>query len=418
MTGGGTWGSDVKIIGLIDRKCPVMSQPDHTDPSNDWGLGTKAIHAGQSPDPSTGAVMTPIYATSTYAQTSPGVHQGFEYSRTHNPTRFAYERCVAGLEGGSRGFAFASGLAATSTILELLDTGSHVVCMDDVYGGTFRLFERVRRRSAGLDFSFVDLTDPAAFEAAIKSNTRMVWVETPTNPMLKIVDLKAVSAIAKKHGLLMVADNTFASPILQRPLEHGADIVMHSATKYLNGHSDMVGGMAVVGDNAELAEQMAFLQNSIGAVQGPFDSFLALRGLKTLHLRMQAHCANALALAEWLQSHPAIESVIYPGLKDHPQHALAARQMDGFGGIVSIRVKGGFEGAKRFCERTHLFTLAESLGGVESLVNHPAVMTHASVPVERRAVLGIHDDLVRLSVGVESLKDLRGDLERALGDAK
>ncbi|MBN8212608.1 MAG: cystathionine gamma-synthase [Xanthomonadales bacterium] len=391
-----------------------MSQSDHADLSSDWGLGTKAIHAGQSPDPTTGAVMTPIYATSTYAQSSPGVHQGFEYSRTHNPTRFAYERCVAGLEGGSRGFAFASGLAATSTILELLDTGSHVVCMDDVYGGTFRLFERVRRRSAGLDFSFVDLTDPAAFEAAIQPNTRMVWVETPTNPMLKIVDLKAVSAIAKKHCLLMVADNTFASPILQRPLEHGADIVMHSATKYLNGHSDMVGGMAVVGDNAELAEQMAFLQNSVGAVQGPFDSFLALRGLKTLHLRMQAHCANAMALAEWLQTHPAIEAVIYPGLKDHPQHALAARQMDGFGGIVSIRLKGGFEGAKRFCERTHLFTLAESLGGVESLVNHPAVMTHASVPIERRAVLGIHDDLVRLSVGVESVEDLRADLEQAL----
>ncbi len=391
-----------------------MSQSEHADSSSTWGLGTKAIHAGQSPDPTTGAVMTPIYATSTYAQSSPGVHQGFEYSRTHNPTRFAYERCVAGLEGGSRGFAFASGLAATSTILELLDSGSHVVCMDDVYGGTFRLFERVRRRSAGLDFSFVDLTDPAAFEAAIRPNTRMVWVETPTNPMLKIVDLKAVSAIAKKHGLLMVADNTFASPILQRPLEHGADIVMHSATKYLNGHSDMVGGMAVVGNNAELAEQMAFLQNSIGAVQGPFDSFLALRGLKTLHLRMQAHCANAMALAEWLQTHPAIESVIYPGLKDHPQHALAARQMDGFGGIVSIRVKGGFEGARRFCERTHLFTLAESLGGVESLVNHPAVMTHASVPVERHAVLGIHDDLVRLSVGVESLDDLRSDLDAAL----
>ncbi len=391
-----------------------MSQSDHNDLSSDWGLGTKAIHAGQSSDPTTGAVMTPIYATSTYAQSSPGVHQGFEYSRTHNPTRFAYERCVAGLEGGSRGFAFASGLAATSTILELLDSGSHVVCMDDVYGGTFRLFERVRRRTAGLDFSFVDLTDPAAFEAAIRPNTRMVWVETPTNPMLKIVDLKAVSAIAKKHGLLMVADNTFASPILQRPLEHGADIVMHSATKYLNGHSDMVGGMAVVGDNAELAEQMAFLQNSVGAVQGPFDSFLALRGLKTLHLRMQAHCANALALAEWLRTHPAIEKVIYPGLKDHPQHALAARQMDGFGGIVSIRVKGGFEGAKRFCERTHLFTLAESLGGVESLVNHPAVMTHASVPVERRAMLGIHDDLVRLSVGVESLEDLRCDLDAAL----
>jgi cystathionine gamma-lyase len=391
-----------------------MSQSDHADLSSDWRLGTKAIHAGQSPDPTTGAVMTPIYATSTYAQSSPGVHQGFEYSRTHNPTRFAYERCVAGLEGGSRGFAFASGLAATSTILELLDSGSHVVCMDDVYGGTFRLFERVRRRSAGLDFSFVDLTDHAAFEAAIRPDTRMVWVETPTNPMLKIVDLKAVSAIAKKHGLLMVADNTFASPILQRPLEHGADIVMHSATKYLNGHSDMVGGMAVVGDNAELAEKMAFLQNSVGAVQGPFDSFLALRGLKTLHLRMQAHCANAMALAEWLQTHPAIEAVIYPGLKVHPQHELATRQMDGFGGIVSIRLKGGFEGAKRFCERTHLFTLAESLGGVESLVNHPAVMTHASVPVERRAVLGIHDDLVRLSVGVESVEDLRADLEQAL----
>lgn len=379
-----------------------------------WGLGTKAIHAGQSPDPTTGSVMPPIYATSTYAQSSPGVHQGFEYSRTHNPTRFAYERCVAGLEGGSRGFAFASGLAASSTILELLDSGSHVICMDDVYGGTFRLFERVRRRTAGLDFSFVDLTDAAALEAAIRPNTRMLWVETPTNPMLKIVDLQAVSAVARKHGLLVVADNTFASPILQRPLEHGADIVMHSATKYLNGHSDMVGGMAVVGDNAELAEQMAFLQNSVGAVQGPFDSFLALRGLKTLHLRMKAHCENAQALAEWLQTHPAIEQVIYPGLKDHPQHALAARQMDGFGGIASIRIKGGFEGAKRFCERTHLFTLAESLGGVESLVNHPAVMTHASVPVERRAVLGIHDDLVRLSVGVESLDDLRHDLERAL----
>ena len=380
----------------------------------DWGPGTRAIHAGQAPDPSTGAVMPPIYATSTYAQSSPGVHQGFEYSRTHNPTRFAYERCVAGLEGGSRGFAFASGLAATSTILETLDSGSHVVCMDDVYGGTFRLFERVRRRSAGLDFSFVDLTDPAAFEAAIRPNTRMVWVETPTNPMLKIVDLRAVSAIARKHGLRMVVDNTFASPILQRPLEHGADLVMHSATKYLNGHSDMVGGMVVVGDDAELAEQMAFLQNSIGAVQGPFDSFLALRGLKTLHLRMRAHCENAQALAEWLSTHAAVEQVIYPGLAAHPHHALAARQMDGFGGIVSVRIKGGYAGAQRFCERTELFTLAESLGGVESLVNHPAVMTHASVPVERRAALGIHDDLVRLSVGVETLDDLRADLEQAL----
>ncbi len=386
----------------------------HSDDARDWGMGTKAIHAGQSHDPSTGAVMPPIYATSTYAQSSPGVHQGFEYSRTHNPTRFAYERCAAGLEGGSRGFAFASGLAATSTVLELLDSGSHIVAMDDLYGGTYRLFERVRRRSAGLDFSFVDLTDTAAFEAAIKPDTRMVWVETPTNPMLKIVDLQAVSAVARKHGLMMVVDNTFASPMLQRPLEHGADIVMHSATKYLNGHSDIVGGMVVVGDNAELAEQMAFLQNSIGAVQGPFDSFLALRGLKTLHLRMKAHCENAQALAEWLQTHPAIEQVIYPGLVSHPQRALAARQMDGFGGIVSIRIKGGFDGAKRFCERTQLFTLAESLGGVESLVNHPAVMTHASVPVERRQVLGIHDDLVRLSVGIESLEDLRHDLQQAL----
>jgi cystathionine gamma-lyase len=378
------------------------------------GLGTLAIHGGQTPDPSTGAVMVPIYATSTYAQASPGVHQGFEYSRTHNPTRFAYERCVASLEGGTRGFAFASGLAATSTLLELLDSGDHVVAMDDVYGGTYRLFERVRRRSAGLDFSFVDLTDPAAFEAAIKSNTKLVWIETPTNPTLKIVDIQAISAIARKRGLLVVVDNTFASPILQRPLEHGADLIVHSATKYLNGHSDMVGGMVVVGDNAELAEQMAFLQNSVGAVQGPFDSFLALRGLKTLHLRMRAHCENAQALAEFLETHPAIEKVVYPGLESHPQHALAARQMDGFGGIVSIWLKGGFEAAKRFCERTELFTLAESLGGVESLVNHPAVMTHASVPVERRIALGIDDNLVRLSVGVESIDDLTSELKHVL----
>ena len=384
------------------------------DNTRQWGLGTKAIHAGQHPDPSTGAVMPPIYATSTYAQSSPGVHQGFEYSRTHNPTRFAYERCVAGLEGGTRGFAFASGMAATSTVLELLDSGDHVVAMDDIYGGSYRLFERVRRRSAGLDFSFVDLTDPAAFEAAITAKTKMVWVETPTNPMLKIVDLAVISAIAKKHGLLMVVDNTFASPILQRPLEHDADIVVHSATKYLNGHSDMVGGMAVVGDNAELAEQLAFLQNSVGAVQGPFDSFLALRGLKTLHLRMRAHCENAQALAEFLEGHPAIEKTIYPGLKSHPHHALAARQMDGFGGIISIVLKGGFDAAKRFCERTELFTLAESLGGVESLVNYPEVMTHASIPVERRVALGITAGLVRLSVGIEELVDIKQDLAGAL----
>ncbi|UYK84322.1 cystathionine gamma-synthase [Xanthomonas sacchari] len=377
-------------------------------------LATLAIHGGQHPDPSTGAVMPPIYATSTYAQSSPGEHQGFEYSRTHNPTRFAYERCVAALEGGSRGFAFASGMAATATVIELLDSGSHVIAMDDLYGGSYRLFERVRKRTAALEFGFVDLTDPAAFEAAVRPTTKMVWIETPTNPMLKIVDIAAIAAIARKHGLLVVVDNTFASPLLQRPLALGADIVVHSATKYLNGHSDMVGGMAVVGDNAELAEQLAFLQNSVGGVQGPFDSFLALRGLKTLPLRMRAHCDNALAMAQWLETHPAVEKVIYPGLPSHPQHALAGRQMSGYGGIVSIVLKGGFDAAKRFCERTRLFTLAESLGGVESLVNHPAVMTHASVPVARREQLGISDALVRLSVGVEDVGDLRGDLERAL----
>lgn len=378
------------------------------------GLGTLAIHAGQSPDPSTGAVMTPIYATSTYVQSSPGQHQGFEYSRTHNPTRFAYERCVAALEGGSRGFAFASGLAATSTILEVLDSGSHVIATDDVYGGSYRLFERVRRRSAGLDFSWVDLADPAAFESAIRPETRMVWIETPTNPLLKLVDIAAISQIARRHGVIVVVDNTFCSPMLQRPLELGADIVMHSATKYLNGHSDMVGGMVVVGDNDGLAEQLAFLQNSIGGVQGPFDSFLALRGLKTLHLRMKAHCANAMALAQWLHSHSAVEKVVYPGLPSHPQHELASRQMDGYGGMVSIYIKGGADAARRFCERTRLFALAESLGGVESLLNHPAIMTHASVPDERRKALGISDCLVRLSVGVEELEDLTEDLDRAL----
>ncbi|MEG3156989.1 cystathionine gamma-synthase [Lysobacter zhanggongensis] len=387
----------------------------HADEKNPRpGLGTLAIHAGQAPDPSTGAVMPPIYATSTYAQSSPGEHQGFEYSRTHNPTRFAYERCVAGLEGGTRGFAFASGMAATSALLELLDAGSHVIAMDDVYGGTYRLFERVRRRTANLDFSWVDLNDLSAFEAAIRPETKLVWIETPTNPMLKLVDIAKVSRISHRHGLIVVTDNTFCSPILQRPLEHGADIVMHSATKYLNGHSDMVGGMVVIGENEELADQLAFLQNSTGAVQGPFDSFLALRGLKTLHLRMRAHCENAHALAEWLQRHPAIEKVIYPGLESHPQHELAKRQMGGFGGMVSIVLKGGLEAATRFCERTRLFTLAESLGGVESLVNHPTIMTHASVPVERREKLGLSDALVRLSVGVENVEDLRLDLSQAL----
>jgi cystathionine gamma-lyase len=378
------------------------------------GLGTRAIHAGQSPDPSTGAVMTPIYATSTYVQSSPGVHQGYEYSRSHNPTRFAYERCVAALEGGRNGYAFASGLAATSTVLDVLDSGSHVVCMDDVYGGTYRLFERVRRRSAGLDFSFVDLNDMAALEAAIRPETKLIWCETPTNPMLKIVDIARLAEFARKRGLLLAVDNTFSSPVLQRPLELGAHLVMHSATKYLNGHSDMVGGMVVVGDDAELAEKMTFLQNAVGGVQGPFDSFLALRGLKTLHLRMKAHCENAGELAAWLEKHPAIDKVIYPGLASHPQHALAKQQMHGFGGMISIYVKGGADAARRMMERCKLFALAESLGGVESLVNHPAIMTHASVPPERRAALGIADNLVRLSVGVEDLADLRAELDEAL----
>ena len=381
---------------------------------NNWKPATLAIHGGQEVDPSTGAVMPPIYATSTYAQSSPGVHQGFEYSRSHNPTRYAWERGAAAMEGGSRGFAFASGLAATSTVLELLDSGDHVIAMDDLYGGSYRLFERVRRRSAALDFSYVDMTDPERIRAAINPKTKMLWVETPTNPTLKLVDLAAVAAIAREHGLLMVVDNTFASPIVQRPLSLGADIVMHSATKYLNGHSDMVGGILAVGDNAELAEQLAFLQNSIGGVQGPFDSFLAVRGLKTLHLRMQAHNANALALAEWLEGQAGVERVLYPGLPSHPQHELAKRQMQGFGGIISVYLYGGFEAAKRFCERLEAFTLAESLGGVESLANHPAVMTHASVPAERRAEIGIGDNLVRLSVGIEDVEDLRVDLAQAL----
>lgn len=377
------------------------------------GIGTKAIHAGQSPDPSTGAVMVPIYATSTYAQASPGDHQGYEYSRSHNPTRFAYERCVAELESGTHGYAFASGLAATSTVLELLDSGAHVICMDDVYGGTYRLFERVRRRSAGLEFSFVDLDDLDAVKAALQPNTKMIWCETPTNPLLKLVDIRRLAEFAKANGLLLAVDNTFSSPVLQRPLELGADIVMHSATKYLNGHSDIVGGMVVVKD-AALAEQMTFLQNAIGGVQGPFDSFLALRGLKTLHLRMKAHCENAQFIAEKLEAHPAVEKVAYPGLASHPQHTLAKTQMHGFGGMVSVWLKGGFPEAKRFMERLELFTCAESLGGVESLANHPAVMTHASIPEERRNVLGVTGNLVRLSVGVEDAADLWSDIQQAL----
>jgi cystathionine gamma-lyase len=378
-------------------------------------FATRAIHAGQQPDPSTGAIMTPIYASSTYVQNSPGDHQGWEYSRSHNPTRDAYEKCIADLEGGSRGYAFASGMAATSTVLELLDSGDHVVSIDDLYGGSFRLFHNVRERSAGLKYSFTPIDDTEALKAAIRPETRMIWVETPTNPMLKIVDIAAVVEVAKQHDLLVVVDNTFASPMLQRPLEFGVDIVIHSATKFLNGHSDMVGGIAVVGDNKDLADRLWYLQNSIGAIQGPFDSFLAMRGLKTLALRMNAHCSNALQIAQWLEKHPAVSNTLYPGLKSHPQYDLAMSQMNGMGGgIISIDLKGGFEAARNMLEGCELFSLAESLGGVESLINHPAIMTHASVPPEKRAEIGITDSLVRLSVGVEDVNDLIGELERVL----
>jgi len=384
-----------------------------TDQPNRPAFSTRVIHAGQEHDPLTGAVMQPIYQTSTYAQESPGVHKGFVYARGHNPTRFAYERCIADLENGTRGFAFGSGMAAISTMLELFPAGSHVIAMDDVYGGTFRLFERVRKTSANLSFSYVDLTSPETLAAAIRPETKFVWLETPTNPMLKIVDIEAVAKSARKRGLVVGCDNTFASPYCQRPLDLGSDIVMHSATKYLAGHSDVVGGVLVVKDK-ELGERLQFLQNSVGAIQGPFDSFLALRGLKTLALRLERHCANAMALAEWLEAHPAVSRVAYPGLKSHPGHGVAARQMDAFGGMITIFLKGGLDAAKAFLERIELFTLAESLGGVESLAEHPGIMTHASIPPERRKELGVDDALVRLSVGVEDLADLRRDLEQAL----
>jgi cystathionine gamma-lyase len=383
--------------------------------SNQLDFATRCVHGGQEPDPTTGAVMMPIYATSTYVQQSPGVNKGFDYARTKNPTRMAFERCIADLEGGSAAFAFASGLAAISTTLECLDHGAHIVAVDDLYGGTRRLFERVRRRSAGLDISYVDLTDAGALESAIRPSTRLVWVETPTNPLLKLIDLERVADIAKKHGLWSAADNTFASPYVQRPLEHGFDVVVHSTTKYLNGHSDMVGGTAVVGANEELREKLTFLQNAVGAIQGPFDSFLALRGLKTLSLRMERHCTSALKIAQWLERHPKVRRVYYPGLASHPQHAIAKKQMRAFGGMISVDLKGTLDDSKRFLERCQLFTLAESLGGVESLIEHPALMTHGSVPPEVRATLGITDTLVRLSVGIEDPDDLIADLSAALG---
>jgi cystathionine gamma-lyase len=382
--------------------------------SNRPGFSTRAIHAGQRPDPTTGAIMTPIYATSTYVQESPGVHKGYEYSRSQNPTRMAFEDCVADLEGGTKGFAFASGLAASSTVLELLDSGSHVIAGNDLYGGTYRLFENVRKRSANLDFTFLDMADEAAIEAAIRPETRMIWIETPTNPLLSVVDLEMIGRLARRRDLIAVADNTFATPWVQRPLEFGFHLVVHSVTKYLNGHSDMVGGMVIAGDEPELAERLGFLQNAVGGIAGPFDSFLALRGLKTLALRMERHCENAGAIAAWLDKHPKVARVHYPGLKSHPQHDLAARQMHGFGGMVTAILDTDLEGARRFLERCEIFALAESLGGVESLIEHPAIMTHASIPKEIREEIGISDSLVRLSVGVEDIDDQIGELEQAL----
>ena len=378
-------------------------------------FATRVIHGGQRPDPLTGAVMPPIYATSTFVQSSPGVHQGFDYARTRNPTRDALQAALANLEGGAAAFAFASGMAATATLLELLDAGSHIIAMHDLYGGSYRLFENVRRRSAGHKVSFVDLSEPAALEAAIRPETRLLWVESPTNPLLKLVDLSAVARIARQRGLISVCDNTFATPFIQRPFEHGFDVVVHSTTKYLNGHSDAIGGAAIVREGSDLTERLAYLQNAVGGVPGPFDSFLTLRGIKTLALRMERHCSNALAIAQFLEQHPAIEQVRYPGLASHPQHSLARRQMHGgYGGIVTAVLRGGLDAARRALERCHLFALAESLGGVESLIEHPALMTHASLPPQVRASLGISDGLIRLSVGVEDVEDLKADLSAAL----
>jgi cystathionine gamma-lyase len=381
---------------------------------NTFDFATRCVHAGQENDPTTGAVMTPIYATSTYAQASPGVHKGFEYSRTQNPTRMAFERCIADLEGGTAGFAFASGMAATATVLDLLERNSHVVVGDDVYGGTRRLIDRVRRQSAGIAATYADLSNAEALTAAIRPDTRLVWLETPTNPMLKVVDLGRIAAIARAKKILTACDNTFASPWTQRPLEHGFDLVMHSTTKYLNGHSDIVGGVVVVGETDALRERLAYLQNAVGAIQGPFDSFLALRGVKTLALRMERQSASALRIAQWLEKHPKIARVHYPGLASHPQHELARTQMRAFGAMIAVEIAGSRADAQKFLERCRLFTLAESLGGVESLISLPALMTHAATPPDVRAALGITDRLVRISVGIEDVDDLIADLSAAL----
>ena len=376
------------------------------------GFGTNAIHAGQEPDPRTGAVMVPIYQTSTFAQSSPGKHTGYEYARTGNPTRTAYEACVASLENGKYALAFSSGLATIDTLMHTLKSGDHVICSDDVYGGTFRLFDKVLKRF-GLEFTFMDLSDLARVRAAFKPNTRMLWIESPTNPMLKIFDIKALAALAREKNALSIVDNTFMSPYFQRPLELGADAVIHSITKYMNGHSDVVGGVFITSRD-DLYESVKFLQNSVGAVPGPQDCFLVMRGLKTLHVRMKEHEKNAFEIARFLESHPKVSKVIYPGLPSHPQHGLAREQMHGFGGMISFEVKGGLPEATRVLEKTRLFTLAESLGGVESLIEHPAIMTHASVPAENRKALGISDSLIRISVGIEDVADLISDLSKAL----
>ncbi|HEY1816701.1 MAG TPA: cystathionine gamma-synthase [Kofleriaceae bacterium] len=390
-----------------------MSANDNTK----HGFGTRAIHAGQSPDPVTGAVMTPIYMTSTYAQTAPGEHKGYEYSRTHNLTRFALEANLASLEGGVGALCFASGLAATSTLLQLFDAGTHVIAGDDIYGGSFRLFDKVYKR-LGFDFSYVDPAAGAkAVDAAITAKTKLVWLETPTNPMLKLADIAAIAAVCKAKNVLLAVDNTFMTPYFQRPLELGADIVAHSLTKYLNGHSDVIGGALIFKDRA-LRDRVAFLQNAAGAVPSPMDCFLVLRGTKTLHVRMDRHEANARALASWLEGHAQVEKVNYPGLASHPQHDLAKRQMRGFGGMISFVLRGGIDHAKRFLSACKIFTLAESLGGVESLIEHPAIMTHASVPAETRQKLGIVDGFIRLSVGIEDLADLKSDLEAAFAAAR
>jgi cystathionine gamma-lyase len=387
-----------------------VAAPDETR------FDTLAIHAGQKPDPTTGAIMTPVYLTSTYVQDGPGVHKGFEYSRTHNPTRFALQDCLAALEGGRHGFAFASGLAATDALLHLCDAGDHVVASDDVYGGTFRIFDKVFRR-LGLEFTYVDMTDPENVRKALRPRTRLIWIESPTNPMLKLVDLAAVAAIARAHGARTVVDNTFATPYFQRPLALGIDVVAHSTTKYLNGHSDVIGGAVITSDEA-LAERLRFVQNAVGGVPSPLDSFLVLRGLKTLHVRMARHAENALALARHLAAHAQVEKVTYPGLPSHPQHALALRQMTGFGGMLTFVIRGGLPAARAFLEAVRIFACAESLGGVESLIEHPAIMTHASVPAETRAALGIADGFIRVSAGIEALDDLVADLERGFAAAR